>query len=73
MPAEDRTVDSRYVFVDRVAPTIACSSGARRAGQDRAAPKGSLDAPKALPNNREPERQSVASSSRPLKRAGVTR
>ena len=40
-----------------VAPVIANNQGARRAGQDRAAPKGSLDAPKALPNNRVPERR----------------
>ena len=31
--------------------------GARRAGQDRGAPEGSLDAPKALPNSRTPERR----------------
>jgi hypothetical protein len=29
-----------------VAPVFANATGARRAGQDRAAPKGSLDAPK---------------------------
>jgi hypothetical protein len=34
------------VFTDLVAPVVACSLGARWAGQDRAAPKGSLDAPK---------------------------
>ena len=39
--------------------------GARRAGQDRAAPKGSLDAPEALTNNLVPERRNV-----PATRAG---
>ena len=38
-----------HVVASRVAPVIAKRLGARRAGQDRAAPKGSLDAPKRSP------------------------
>jgi hypothetical protein len=49
---------------DHVAPVIADHAGAHWAGQDRAAPKGSLDAPKRSRKILRPERR-IASALRP--------
>jgi hypothetical protein len=52
-----RSVTTSSRSAGPVAPVVARRMGARRAGQDRAAPKGSLDAPKSSRNNHAPERR----------------